>query len=75
MAFLPVWDKDSCAGSFLVLFPCIYIYITTPVGSSHLVLFPLAMVSLACLRFQSQFKGKKSKWLKDTWKNIHHSWP
>jgi hypothetical protein len=25
MTALLVWDKDSCRGGFLVIFPCIYI--------------------------------------------------
>jgi hypothetical protein len=39
MAFLLVWDKGSCAGSFPVIFISMHICITTPSGSLPLILF------------------------------------
>jgi hypothetical protein len=36
---LVVWDKDSYTGSFLVLFPWMYVCILTPIGLSPLIFF------------------------------------
>jgi hypothetical protein len=37
MTFVLVWDKGSCTGKFLVIFPCTCVVI--PIGSSPLFFF------------------------------------
>jgi hypothetical protein len=62
MAFLLVWDKDSYPGSFLILFPCIYVLQPQLVHlfwSSLLLPSPFPMVAPARLGFLYSFLYRK----------------
>jgi hypothetical protein len=58
MTFLLVWDKDSYTGSFLVMFPCIYVLYSQLAYLLWLSTFchsPFLMVGSASLRFSYSF--------------------
>jgi hypothetical protein len=58
MAFLLVWYKDNYTGSFLVLFPCMYVLQLQLIHlfqSSSLLPSPLPVVALASLKFRYSF--------------------